>query len=319
MASIKDIRLIVRCSKMYYEEGMKQEEIGGKLEISKATVSRLLNLAKELGIVKITVENPYSKESIELEKSLEDKFGLQEVIIADVNSNDESEVKREIAREAAKYLQRILKQDTLIGIASGTTLAEIPKYIQNNRMNKFTFVPIVGGSGQSRAEIQSNNIAVRFAKAFNADYKILHAPAMVEKLESKCAFIDDPGIKSVLSLSKNLDVALIGIGSSTSKSTVNMVAEFIKPSELVEMKEQGAVADVCNIFIDENGKSDIFETNKRVIGIDISQLKSTPITIAIAGNIEKAQAIWGVINAKLINVLITDKITAQAMLTNEVK
>lgn len=319
MASNKDIRLIVRCSKMYYEENMKQEDIGERLGISKATVSRLLNQAKDLGIVKITVESPFSKESIELEKMLEDKFELQEAIIVDVLSDDKEETNKEIGKEAAKYLQRVLKQDTLIGVSSGTTLAGIPDYIQNNRVNQFTFVPMIGGSGQSRAEIQSNNIALKFAKAFKANYKLLHAPAMVEKLENKFAFIEDPGIKSILSLTKQLDVALIGVGSSTNTSTVNMVVEFIKPDELTEMKNKGAVADVCNIFIDQQGNSELFDVNKRVIGIDIEDLRKTPLTIAIAGNVEKAHAIWGVANAKLVDVLITDKKTAQEMLTYEVR
>ncbi|MFZ7131076.1 MAG: sugar-binding transcriptional regulator [Eubacteriales bacterium] len=314
MASGKDIRLMVRCAKMYYEENMKQEEIGEKLGISKATVSRILNSAKDLGIIKITVENPYPKDFIELEKALEEKYGLQEVIIADTQTDDENELRKEIGKESAKYLQRILKQDMVIGVASGTTLAAIPPYLENNRSNQFTFVPMVGGNGQCNAEIQSNTIALNFAKAFKANYKILHAPAMVEKIESKKAFIEDPGIKSVLSLTENLDVAIVGIGSSTSQSTVTMIAEFITPEELIDMKNRGAVADVCNIFIDVNGNEDKFATNKRVISIRLDRLKKTPLTIAVAGNPLKADAIVGVMKAKLVNVLITDILTAQKMI-----
>ncbi|MFZ7120386.1 MAG: sugar-binding transcriptional regulator [Eubacteriaceae bacterium] len=314
MASNKDIRLIVRCSKMYYEESMKQEDIAVKLGISKATVSRILNTAKSMGIVKITVENPYPKEHIEIEKILEKKFQLKEVIIADIQTEDEDELRREIGKEAARYLQRVLKQDMLIGVASGTTLAAIPEFVDNNRNNQFTFVPIVGGNGQCNAEIQSNTIALNFARAFKANYKILHAPAMVEKLESKKAFIEDPGIKSVLSLTEKLDVALVGIGSSTSKSTVTMVAEFITSDELVEMKKRGAIADVCNIFIDENGNEEKFSTNKRVISIRMDSLKRTPLTIAVAGNMLKADAIVGVMKTKLVDVLVTDICTAQEMI-----
>lgn len=314
VASGKDIRLIVRCSKMYYEENMKQEEIASKLGISKATISRILNSAKELGIVKITVTNPYPQHYIEIEKKLENKYGLQEVIIADVDSEDEKELKKELAREAARYLQRVLKQNMTIGVSSGTTLATIPRFIENNRKNQFTFVPMVGGSGQCNAELQSNTIAQNFAKAFKANYKILHAPAMVEKIESKKAFIEDPGIKSILNLTDSLDVALMGIGSSTNKSTVTMVTEFITQDELLEMRSKGAIADVCNIFIDENGNDDRFITNERVISINLDKLKNTPLTIAIAGDSLKAEAIIGVMKAKLVNVLITDIKTAQKMI-----
>lgn len=314
MDSNKDIRLIVKCAKMYYEENMKQEDIGLKLRISKATVSRLLNQAKVLNIVRITVQNPYSKDSIELEKQLEDKLMLKEVIVADANSDDEEEIKNAIAREAAKYLQRVLKQDSLIGVSSGTTLAAIPKFIQDNRNNRFIFVPLVGGNGQIRAELQSNTVAFNFARAFKSDYRILHSPAMVEKLESKSVFTEDPGIKSILSMTKKLDVALIGIGTSTSQSTVNYVAEFIKPEEIKRMNEEGAIADVCNYFIDANGSGENFEVNKRIIGIDLEDLKNTPLTIGIAGGISKVDAIKCVLNAKLADVLITDINTAKEIL-----
>lgn len=315
MASGKDTRLMVRCSKMYYEENMKQEEIGEKLGISKATVSRILNSAKDHGIVRIIVENPYKKEFIEMEKEIEKKYGLQEVIIVDMETNDESELRRELGKEAAKYLQRVLKQDMNIGVSSGTTLAAIPQYIDNNRNNKFTFIPMVGGNGQCNPEIQSNTIALKFARAFKANHKILHAPAMVEKIESKKAFIEDPGIKSILSLTENLDIALVGIGSSTSKSTVTMIAEFITSEEMENMRQRGAVADVCNIFIDENGNEDKFETNKRVISIKMDNLKKTPLTIAVAGGEQKAHAVNCVMKTKLADVLITDIGVAQKILS----
>lgn len=314
MSSNKDIRLIVRCAKMYHEENMKQDEIGQKLGISKATVSRLLKIAVEMGIVRITVRDQYSKELINIEKALESEYNLLEVIISDSSSESEVEIKKSIAREAAKYLQRVLTPNTLIGVGNGTTLAAISDYIEVNRDNNLTFVPITGGNGQINAEIHSNDVALHMAKAFKGNYKILYAPAMVEKVESKNTFIEDPGIKSVLSLTKELDVAIFGVGSSTSKSTVSVTAEYLSQREVEDMENLGAVADICNIFIDESGSGNLFESNKRVIGIELEDLRKTPLKIVVSGCEDKVKAIKSVLKARLADVLITDIETAKLLL-----
>ncbi|MBF7097100.1 sugar-binding transcriptional regulator [Alkalibacter mobilis] len=306
-----DIRLIVRCVKMHYEENLKQNEVAARLGISKATVSRIINYAKEKGIVEFKINNPYPEEIIQLEKKIEKKYGLLEVIIADLESDDESDVKKAIAKEAAKYLSRVLKQGMLIGVSSGTTLAEIPKHIENSKTNDYTFIPMVGGNGQYIPNIQTNNIALNFARVFKANSKILHAPAMVEKIENKNILVGDPGIRSVLSLTEKLDIAVMGIGSCTLQSTVKMIAEFIDNKELESIRDKGAVADVCNIFIDKYGNGDAFESNERVIGITLEDIKRTPLRVAVAGHRTKFEAIKGVVNTGIVNVLITDLSVAE--------
>ncbi|NTW72057.1 MAG: sugar-binding transcriptional regulator [Eubacteriaceae bacterium] len=301
-----DVRLLVRCAKMHYEEDMKQNEIADKLGVSKATISRIINYAKEKKIIEFKINNPFPEEILELEKMIEKKYGLMEVIIADVVSEEEKDVKKTLAKEAAKYMMRVLKQGMLIGVSSGTTLAEVPRYIINNKNNDFTFIPMVGGNGQYIPNIQTNNIALSFAKVFKGSSKILHAPSMVENIQNKKILVEDPGIKSVLDLTKKLDMAVMGVGSSTLQSTVKMVTEFISHEELDQIKDKGAIADLCNIFVDKDGKGDRFESNQRIIGIELDDLRKVPLRVAVAGHASKFEAIKGIVHTNLINVLITD-------------
>lgn len=309
-----DARLMVRCAKMHYEENMKQNEVAQRLGVSKATVSRIINYAKEQKIIEFTVNNPFSDEIVQLEKDIEDRYQMREVIIADISSDDEEKIKSAIAKEAAKYLMRVLNPGMKIGVSSGTTLAEIPKYIENAKTNDYTFVPMVGGNGQYLPNIQTNNIALNFARKFKSEAKMLHAPAMVEKLENKRILVEDPGIKSVLTLLGNLDIALMGIGSSTSHSTVKMVAEFLSNEELDRIGEKGAVADVCNIFVDKDGRGDAYESNDRVIGITLEKLRKIPLRVAVAGHVNKANAIKGILNTDLANVIVVDYKTARKLM-----
>ena len=61
-----DMRLMVKCAQMYYDEELNQANIAEKLQISKSSVSRILSAAKEEGVVKVVVNNPFKDENIKM-------------------------------------------------------------------------------------------------------------------------------------------------------------------------------------------------------------------------------------------------------------
>jgi len=70
------------------------------------------------------------------------------------------------------------------------------------------------------------------------------------------------------------------------------------------------VGDVCGIYYDINGRIVQHEFHQRRIGISPSNLKEVKIRLAIAGNVEKSEAIFGAISGGFINSLVTDDQTA---------
>ena len=86
---IDDPRLMVRVCDLYYNQGISQQQIAKDLNLSRPTVSRVLALAKEQGIVKISISNVNAVEHWELERRLEKEFGLREVIIVGENSSED--------------------------------------------------------------------------------------------------------------------------------------------------------------------------------------------------------------------------------------
>ena len=78
---VDDVRLIFKCCSLYYQDGLGQKEICEVLGISRPTVSRMLTIGKERGIVRIEIQNPDNIAYGKMERELEKKFNLQEVII----------------------------------------------------------------------------------------------------------------------------------------------------------------------------------------------------------------------------------------------
>lgn len=307
------VRLMVKCAKMYYEESMNQGEISEKLQISKSSISRILSAAREEGIVKIIVENPLKDEHIDLEKELEKKFDLKEVIVVD-SSDKPEEIKRDLGRAAAEYLQRIIKDGQIVGITWGTTLREIPQFVKNDKKNKVTFIPMLGGIGETEIDIHPNQIALELAKKFNGDCKLLHAPSIVDDLKRKETFIQDKNIQGFYELFDKIDIGVMGIGYPLLNSSTLLESRYYTMNDIKRLENEGAVADIGSLFIDKDGKGDKFEFNERVIGIDLEGIKKIPLTIGIAGSILKKNAILAAIKGKFIKVLIVDGITAKSML-----
>jgi deoxyribonucleoside regulator len=306
-----DKRILTKVAHMYYDEDMTQQEIADKLGVSRPSVSRQLQKARQKGVVEIKIcyEGSFTK----LEDALEKKFGLREAIIAP--SEESERLKNYLAEAAASYLTRTIKDGDIIGVSWGTTLVHIPKYIKNVTKD-VTFVPLVGGVGQTKLDIHSNAIAINLAKSFGGKGQLLHAPVIVDSVEVKKTLISDTSISQVLNLASKANIALVGIGSPSAPNSTIRQTGYYTERELNDLHKVKAVCDISWIFIDPEGNLCPLELNQRVIGISIDDLKVIPTVIGVAGGVEKHEAILAALKGHYIDVLVTDEKTGNYLLSS---
>src|SRR4030088_752806 len=116
MARVDELRLMAKIARLYYDRGLKQNQIAEQLEISQATISRLLKRAEEEKIVRVSIRVPVGAYP-ELEDEIEQIFGVKEVVVVDCLSEDD-QVLRDVGAAAAFYLETTLKPKEVIGISS---------------------------------------------------------------------------------------------------------------------------------------------------------------------------------------------------------
>jgi DNA-binding transcriptional regulator LsrR (DeoR family) len=75
----------------------------------------------------------------------------------------------------------------------------------------------------------------------------------------------------------------------------------------------GAVGDILLRFFDENGKPVKGPLSNRVVSMSLEQLARVNRAIAVAGGARKYKAILGALRGKWINVLVTDRCTAERL------
>lgn len=301
---VNDIRLLVKVCDLYYNKNFSQQQIASSLQLSRPTVSRMLVSAREKGIVKISVSNLETIQHWELERRLEKKYGLKEVLLVDSKSSDAGQ-KEILGMAAAQYLESIITNGQMVGVSMGSTLLEIVSHIGQPEPRHITVVPLVGGMGQLRMELHSNNLAERLANAYGGRVFPLHAPARVSSPMIRDELMREKSLAKTLKMMKKLDIALLGIGCPYKSSSIRATG-YYKMNEMEMLEKNKVAGDICMQFFDENGDTSRFQKDNNVIGIDIHRLGEIPYAVGVAGGPDKIDAIRGAIKGGYINILITD-------------
>jgi DNA-binding transcriptional regulator LsrR (DeoR family) len=111
----------------------------------------------------------------------------------------------------------------------------------------------------------------------------------------------------------HLNVAVVGIGHFVLHHHSSMfVSECLDKQLLQTLVERGAIGDLCGRFFDAQGRQCLVESG--VIGISLEQLRALDQVIGIAGGEEKVMAILSALRGGYLNTLITDTVTAEAVL-----
>ncbi len=308
----RELAFMVRIACMYYNDGLTQKEIAEKLHVPRLKVNQSLQQARAEGIVRIEIVDPVSMSS-DVASRLKVKFGLKHAAIAPVAGVDQSALLDELGRTAAMFLQSTLKTGWKVGLGWGTTIGSVVRQMTPSAALPVEVVPLTGALAESTVDFQANELARQFSTKLGGVWHALHAPAVVQKPETRAALLADTAIERTISLWKDLDAAVVGIGSSIAHSPM-VRAGFLQASDIVEMDEAGAIADICMRFLNVSGHVIPLQLYERIISVQLSDLAKAKLIVGVAGGLEKITAIRSVLKGGHINALVTDLATAENLL-----
>jgi DNA-binding transcriptional regulator LsrR (DeoR family) len=313
MSRLDEIRLMAKVARMYYDQGIRQQEITERLNIHQSKVSRMLKRAREANIVRISVTTP-SGFFPDLEDALESRFRLKEAVVID-SDGDEDRIARDLGTAAAFYVETTIKPEMVIGISSWSRslFSMVETLHPSNAGAGGKVVQILGGVGNASTQYQAMLLAQRLAGLIGASPVLLQAPGVVGSPQAKAVLVKDPAVQQASQLFSRLDLALVGIGSLEPSSLLASSGNIFSAEERSQLRDSGAVGDICFQFIDKEGRLVSSPLMERVIGIDLATLQSTPRVVGIAGGESKITAILASLRAKWLNVLITDRRTAERL------
>ena len=116
-----------------------------------------------------------------------------------------------------------------------------------------------------------------------------------------------------MALFDRVSMALVGIGALEPSKLLASSGNVFSNEELEMLRSRGAVGDICVRFFDAQGKPVLMPLDDRVISMSLEQLKRVKRSVGVAGGKRKHEAIRGALLGGLINVLITDRFTAERL------
>lgn len=318
MSRMDELRLMTKIARMYYSQNIRQQDITAKLGVHQSTVSRMLKRAREANIVRISVVAPSGIYS-DLEEALEKQFGLHEAIVIEAPDVDRGEgAYRELGAAAAFFVETNVKPGSIVGISSWSRAlgAMVSAMSQSACGRGGKVVQILGGVGTASAQMHATHLAHELAMRIGATPVMLQAPAVAGSEAARRAFAADPAVLEASNLFSRVDVALVGIGSLEPSSLLARSGNIFSREERAELGERGAVGDVCLRFLDQEGVPVSSPLLDRVIGIDLASLRKAKRVVAVAAGSRKLAAIRAAMLGRWVNVLITDRTSAEKLLAS---
>jgi len=300
-------------AELYYARDLRQPEIAEMTGFSVSKVSRILAQAREVGIVRISIDPP-TEEQPALARELADRFGI-DVWLTPGRETDPSAAARLCGVAAAEHVAAWLPASGAIGIAGGYTLDALASALPRRDLADLTVVPVVGGWDSRNRYLDVNELARRIADRLGAQVHYLHAPGMLDDEETKEALLRDSAVAATVRHWTSLDAALVGVsGGPTILPGYGTVMDRLDDDGRRRLLDRGVVGDVSGHLIRADGTIIEDEWSRRTIAISIDELRRIPRVMAVAAGSNKHQSLLGALRGGFISHLVTDRPTADGIL-----
>ena len=306
-------RLISQILTMYYFENLTQAEIGRQLGLSTAKVNRLLQQARQDGMIEITIHTPF-QHLFDLEVKLKAIFGLMEVVVIPPVAEDPMTFIHTLGRAGAQFLLEHLRDGDIIGIGGGTGVYSVVQALEPSRKYEVQVVPVLGAV-QGKVTTDVNYLAAQMAERLGGRAYQLHAPAFVDTPVHRDMLMEMGPIKEILDIARKASIALLGVGTVDPKRSrfVEFTALSTVDMERIANEHKGIGEIIAHVY-DIAGRPCAHEYASRVVGLSLDELRKIPFVIGVAATSVKALPLYGALKGGYLHALITDEVAARGVI-----
>jgi DNA-binding transcriptional regulator LsrR (DeoR family) len=310
MAVNEDVELMGRVARLYYLQGLTRVEIAGRLGISRFKAGRLLDAAVEAGLVTITLK-PSAMIDPEISDALAARFGLRRAYAVRVEettgSAPQPRIYEDLARVAAGVLTETVTKDDVLGFDCGRTVSHIADYLTGlPACDVVQLTGLMGTVQRTGLEILS-----RITSLSGGDAYPIYAPMIALDSASAVALRQEPVVQATMAHYGKVTKAVVSVGSWAPPDS--QVYDHVGAPERDALLKSGVVAETCAFLFGNDGRA-IRGLDDRRIGIPLADLRAVPDVIGVAGGPAKRRAIATIVQAEILDTLITDEPTARSLL-----
>ena len=306
-----EFELLARIAHRYYADGLTQEAVGHEFGLSRPKVQRLLDRARATNVVDIHISTPPWLH-MDIEQELRDRYHLVDAIVAPRRPDPVAQ-REEVARAAARFLERRLADGSVVAVSHGRDTGEVPRFFRPARRMDVTFVSAMGGSPLADSPTNPNEIARSLAARCGGQAVQLYAPAYVESVGMRDQLLRQSAVADTLRVAAGASFALVGIGGVDDACTMVRTGCF-SIEEIRRLRGAGAVGDVLGNYVDVAGSHLESPETARLVGLSIEELHAVETVVVVVSESEKPFAILGALRTGVVDVLVVDEANARFLL-----
>lgn len=291
--------LMIKIAWYYYMENMTQQAIADQLNITRMRVIKLLEKARQTGVVQFRISSSLDARR-DLETRLMEKYHLRDCYTVPTNPNETGK-NDTIARAASIYIANHVRENSYINFGYGDTTSKTIEYLARNLETAVSFVSLTGGVGYYLPKSESN--------IFNAKLYLIPSPIIMSSAQMADAIRKESSVQEVTNMIRLASMTVVGIGGMDDAATI-VKSSILNPSDFRLLAMKGAVGDVICHFIDKNGGLVDTEVDSRLVSVPLNTLKELENVIGVAAGKHKVPAIHAALTGGYMDILITDEETA---------
>ena len=263
-----------------------------------------------------------------LEQDVRYKFELEDVVLVpgrdDILAMKEDAPQKEvlvlsIAQAAARYLEEHLtNRDTLL-VPWGRMANYISRQLRPPRpLPGLTIVPMVGVLALEHNPFDANILAAYIATQFGGRSFLLPAPAVVERGIGK--IIEAlPLVQRVKALYEEATVALVPLAPRDTEHSTVVRMGLLSGDTVRNLLARGAVGEIASHWWFDGKGQIVQEEGEHTIGLGLDGLsrmvmRRAKVMAVVGASRERIPPLKVALNHGLVNILVTDHVTARDLL-----
>lgn len=310
-----DSDLAARAAWLHFVGGLTQSEVAVRLGLSATRAHRLIVKAQSLGFVHIAVDATAAP-CVELENALIDAFGLSMCRVAMDLAEPGPIPLKALGALGGDWLGHVLdtKAHKIVGVSHGRTIAALVEAMQRRDANGAVFVSLLGGLTRSLAA-NPYDVIHRLAQKTGAEAYLMPAPLFTDTAKDKAVLMAQSMLSEAFERMRDCQLAIVGIGDlKTSGGATEAGGEGDDIAQ--QLSAEGAVAEILGQFLDADGRLIKTKFDGRTMAIPLDDLRGREV-VAVAGGLEKVQAIQAALRSGLLTGLIIDEATARRLVDGQ--
>jgi DNA-binding transcriptional regulator LsrR (DeoR family) len=304
-----EVVLAARVARQYYLDGVSKVDIAERLGISRFRVARLLDAARESGMVRIEIGLPGGNLDAGLSAELCSAFGLRHAFVFNVPDEDEPALRRRLGEAAGQALMDIIGPDDVLGMAWARSLSGLTA-----ALTRFPPCPIVQLTGAVPQPDGSDllDLVRHVARIGGGSAHVFYAPMIVADAETAAAIRRQGDVAGALGMVPAVTIAMLSIGAWA--PGLSTIYDSITQAERDALAGLGVHTDLGGAFFDRNGMPLATPLDSRMIVTPGPALARIPTVLAVAYGVAKSPAVLAVLRGKIIDGLVTHASLARALL-----